>query len=98
MKAYGVPWNTKLVLHPLHNILSKSKPKGIVSLLYSQFLLSSYTFLYKQNVWLKDLNQNDDSIQWDKVWGSVIESSKNPDHQQIQINYIHRAYLTLASG
>ena len=57
-------------------------------------LVLTYFSIYIQNIWIKDLNQNADAILWDEVWGSILDSSKNPDHQQIQMNYIHRTYLT----
>lgn len=29
-----------------------------------------------------------------KVWANIREASRNPDHQQIHFNYVHRTYLT----
>ena len=37
-------------------------------------------------------------LDWEKIWSSIVFASKNPDHQQIHFNYIHRTYLTPRSN
>lgn len=96
MKAYGVPWNTPLPTHPLHSILyNKAKKKELVSKLYSLFQDTSYKALPIINLWSNDLKHYfaDESLNWSKIWSSIGCASKNPDHQQIHFNYIHRTYL-----
>ena len=31
---------------------------------------------------------------WSRVWNNVKLASRNPDHQQIHYNFVHRTYLT----
>lgn len=65
--------------------------------MYSLFT-KSYTYkpLQVQQTWIKDLGLaiDDKTIPWEKVWGTVIETSKNPNHQQIHLKCIHQTYLT----
>lgn len=97
MKAYGVPWNSPHTTHPFHSILYNIKRKrGLVSRIYSLFRDASYNSLPITRVWSGDLEHyaGGDSLDWDEIWSSVIFASKNPDHQQIHFNYLHRTYLT----
>ncbi len=34
------------------------------------------------------------SFDWDGVWVMVMYAARNPDHQQIHLNFIHRTYMT----
>lgn len=97
MKAYGVPWNTLLTTHPLHSILyDRFQKRGLVSQLYALFWDASYTSLLIIQVWSQELKHyiNNDPLYWDNIWSSIIFASKNPEHQQIHFNYIHRTYIT----
>lgn len=71
--------------------------KGVfVSQLYALFQDASYTFLPIIHVWSQELKHyiNNDPVDWDNVWASIVFASKNPEHQQIHFNCIHRTYLT----
>lgn len=93
MKAYGVPWNSPLVSHPLHSILcNKGHKRGLFSRLYSIIGDASYKVLPILRVWSNELGG--ESLDWDKIWCSIVFASKNPDHQQIHFIYVHRTLLT----
>lgn len=101
MKVYGVPWNTPLSTHPLHSILDKKgRKRGLVSQLYTLFQTTSYKALPIIHVWTEDLKHyiGEVPLDWEKIWSSIVIASKNPDHQQIHFNYIHRTYLTPRKG
>lgn len=86
-----------LTTHPLHAILyNRGQKRGLFSRIYSLFRDTSYKTLPITRVWLSELEHyiGGDSLDWDKIWSSIIFASKNPDHQQIHFNYIHRTYLT----
>ena len=44
-------------------------------------------------MWRRDVPDLEPTFDWE-VWISVGLASRNPDHQQIHYNYIHRVYLT----
>lgn len=97
MKAYGVPWNVPLTTHPLHSILvNNGRKRGVVSQLYSLFRNVSYKALPITQVWIEDLKQYTEEVMldWKRIWSSTVIASKNPDHQKIHFNFIHRTYLT----
>ena len=62
--------------------------------------LKSYPFLRAprctRNVALKPENFLDltSEIKWKIVWNNIIQASKNPNHQTIHLNIVHRAYFT----
>ncbi len=93
MRVYGIPWITQLSHHALHSILDKGcQTKSMVSALYSLFTQSSYKPLQVQQMWIRDLGLPTDgnTIPWEKVCGTVLETSKNPNHQQFHVNFIHK--------
>ena len=97
MKAYGVPWNSPPTAHPLHSILyNKGRKRGLVSRIYSLIRDASYKILPIVHVWSNEMKHyiGGDSLNWEKIWSSIVFASKNPNHQQIHFNYIHRTYLT----
>lgn len=97
MKAYGVPWSSPLTTHHLHSILyNRGRERGLVSRIYSLIRDASYKTLSILHVWSSDLEDyiGGDSLDWEKIFSSTVFASKNPDHQEIHFNYIHRTYLT----
>ena len=95
MKAYGVPWQAPLTIHPLHEVISSIRSSsGMVSLLYLYLLKSSYGPLAVDATWRTDLPNLDPEFSWESVWSNISLTSRNPDHQQIHLNFIHRTYLT----
>lgn len=95
MKAYGVPWQQPLPIHPLGRLITvQSETKGMVSLFYKFILESSYTALPLDRLWRLDYPALDPEFDSEDVWESIKGASRNPKHQQIHFNCIHRTYLT----
>lgn len=95
LKAHGVPWQQPIPVHPLYKLLTvQGKNRGMVSTLYNFFLEASYDNLQLDRVWRRDCPVLDTDFSWEGVWSSIKEASRNPDHQQIHFNYVHRTYLT----
>lgn len=67
---------------------------GHVSKLYNILLHHSYKPLALDTVWKADFGDLSPDLEWSKVWEGINMSSRNPDHQQIHYNFIHRLYLT----
>lgn len=95
LKAYGVPWQGPLPVHPIKNLFTtQSTNKGMVSKLY-QFLIVPKQFgLPVEKIWERDCPELDEEFDWHNVWSDIAQVSRNPDHQQIHFNFIHRTYLT----
>ena len=55
---------------------------------------SNYGTLPVDTVWRNDIPDLGPDWNWDTVWSNVRLSSRNPDHQQIHLNFVHRTYLT----
>ncbi|KAI2659993.1 LINE-1 retrotransposable element ORF2 protein [Labeo rohita] len=95
MKTYGVPWSASLKDHPLLRVLCCSLGKrGLVSKLYGFFLDKVFPPLALDASWRTDIPNLSPDFEWDHVWSMVSQASKNPDHQQIHFNFIHRTYMT----
>lgn len=95
MKTYGVPWQSPLKDHPLLKFFnSTSGFKGVISKLYVHILEMMYVPLHLDTCWQADVSNFPPSFDWDAVWNAVVYASKNPDHQQIHLNFIHRTYMT----
>ena len=94
MRTYGVPWQAPLARHPLHTIINTIGSKGFVSVIYGFLLDSSYGDLPVDSIWRRDIPDLVPDWDWDTVWTNIVLSSRNPDHQQIHLNFVHRTYLT----
>lgn len=95
LKAQGVPWQSPLPIHPMRKLLtSQSSTKGMVSRLYNFLAIPKHISLPIERVWLRDCTDFSEEFDWDDVWTSIPEVSRNPDHQYIHYNFIHRTYLT----
>lgn len=95
LKAHGVPWQAALSDHPLYRtICSHRGTRGLVSTIYSHILQKSYCPLGLDTVWRADIPDLDLEFDWNAVWANILLSSRNPDHQQIHLNVVHRTYLT----
>jgi hypothetical protein len=95
MKAYGVPWLAPLKDHPLLKVLLETRgTRGLVSKLYNFFLEKVQHPLTIDSAWRADIQDLSPSFNWDSVWVMVMHASRNPDHQQIHFNFIHRTYMT----
>lgn len=53
-----------------------------------------YKPLALDSVWKADFGDLSPDLEWSRVWEGINMSSRNPDHQQIHYNFIHRLYLT----
>lgn len=95
LRAHGVPWQRPLPTHPLRELFTKqAKNKGMVSKLYHFLLVSNLVPLPIERVWKRDCPDLAEDFEWNDVWSSIHEASRNPDHQQIHFNFLHRTYLT----
>ena len=95
LKAQGVPWQGPLPIHPMRRLFTtQPTTKGMVSRLYNFFLIPKDTALAIEKIWARDCPDLDDEFEWDEVWASIPAVSRNPDHQYIHYNFIHRTYLT----
>lgn len=92
LKAYGVPWDTNVLPHPLWEWLDIHTPSsGLVSKIYNSILLLQYDYIPAIHSWERDgVGQPD----WDLVWARCFTASKNPAHQMIHYKCINRAYIT----
>lgn len=95
LRAHGVPWQQPLPVHPLYRrITVQSKTKGLVTSLYKFILEFSNAELPLDSVWRLDCPNLDTKFEWEDVWVNIKEASRNPNHQLIHFNFIHRTYLT----
>jgi len=95
LKAYGVPWGQPLPVHPLYELITtKKESEGLVSVLYNSFLKSTYKPLPLDRVWRADMADSENEFNWETIWSNIKLSSRNPNHQQIHFNFVHRTYLT----
>lgn len=94
MHAHGVPWSTLLEKHLLHEVLVKNtNNNGITSVLYKYITEAFHKPLSLDNIWRKDIHCPPD-IGWLTIWLNTTLSSRIPNHQMINYNFIHRSYLT----
>ena len=68
----------------------------MVSKLYQFLVIPDRFSLPVERVWEKDCPELDEEFDWHDVWSDISQVSRNPDHQQIHYNFIHRTYLTPA--
>uniref|UniRef100_A0A8C1LC25 Reverse transcriptase domain-containing protein n=1 Tax=Cyprinus carpio TaxID=7962 RepID=A0A8C1LC25_CYPCA len=95
LRAYGVPWNSQLPIHPLRKLILPSEEfPSSASVIYLFLLEHSYKPLSITTVWAKDLNEDVHVLFSDQIWGMFKLSSKNPNHQMIHWKLLHRVYLT----
>ena len=95
LKAYGVPWQGRLPTHPVRKLFTlQTKTKGMVSKLYQFLVIPDRFSLPVERVWEKDCPELDEEFDWHDVWSDISQVSRNPDHQQIHYNFMHRTYLT----
>lgn len=95
LKAYGVPWGQPLKQHPFYKLVTnRGTSRGFVSTFYSFLLKSSYKDLPLDKQWRSDVPGLRPDFDWDTVWSDILLTSRNPNHQQIHLNYAHRTYLT----
>ena len=95
LKAHGAPIDTKLSIHPLFDLIqTKTRTRGLVSHIYQFILSRSYKPLALDEVWRNDIPELNPNFNWRKTWDNIILSSRNPEHQLIHFNFVHRTYLT----
>lgn len=95
LNAHSIPLQQALSIHPLYNLVAtKGNNRGLVSNLYSFFSKPSYSDLPLDRLWRSVHPGLDPDFEWEQVWSNVREASRNPNHQQIHFNYVHRTYLT----
>ncbi len=95
LKAYGVPWDRTLTSHPIAHWFETLKVKTIkVSLIYGSLVMEKYGNLGITRIWDRELGVQDHSFDWELMWQNISASSKNPVHQLINYNVVHRIYYT----
>ncbi|KAJ0009606.1 hypothetical protein NQD34_001308 [Periophthalmus magnuspinnatus] len=89
MKAYEVPWTEPLTTHKLHHILNRKK--SFVTQIYNLLLIANYKPLKTCGVriWMQQWRMTTG-----KEYGIVTYSLKNPNHQVLHFNFLHRTHLT----
>lgn len=92
LRAYGVPWGEKLECHPIQNICLSTK--DLISNLYTYIAKCVEKPLHVDALWSRDLSITPSTINWTTVWAKTVLSSRNPNHQMIHYNFIHRLYTT----
>jgi len=65
-----------------------------VSILHNFKLEAFYDKPPLDRLWGRDCPSLYPDFNWKDVWVNIKEASRNPDHQQIHFNFVHRAYLT----
>lgn len=95
LKALGVPFNTKLPVHSIRNVIYFNDfiPSSASSI-YSFLMKNLYKPLGVIAVWSKDLGCELEDTFSDHTWETITMSSKNPNHQMIHWKLAHRVYLT----
>jgi len=66
----------------------------MVSKLYHFLQVTDLVSLPVERIWRRDCPDLAQDLDWDVMWSSIHETSRNPDHQQIHFNFLHRTYLT----
>lgn len=95
LKAGGVPWQSPLPSHPLHKIVHCTRgTSGLVSRLYRFISQHAHRPLALDTLWRADFPDLDPTFDWHKVWSNILIASRNPGHQEIHYNFIHRVHLT----
>ncbi len=95
LRAYGVPWNSQLPVHPLRKlILPSEESPSSASVIYLFLLEHSYKPYLLQLFGLRILMRMCMFLFSDQVWDMFKLSSKNPNHQMIHWKLLHRVYLT----
>uniref|UniRef100_A0A8C6NVZ4 Reverse transcriptase domain-containing protein n=1 Tax=Nothobranchius furzeri TaxID=105023 RepID=A0A8C6NVZ4_NOTFU len=95
LKALGVPLQGSLPSLPVKKLLcTQTNVVGYASKLYKVLLHSLYRPLALESLWKADFSDLNPDLDWCRLWENVGLSSRNPDHQQIHYNFIHRLYLT----
>ncbi len=93
-RAYGVPWDAQLPVHPLQKVILPTDNSVIsASVIYSFLLKQSYKPLSITTIWSKDISSDLQTLS-DKIWETITSSSKNPNHQMIHWKLLHRLYLS----
>ena len=95
MHAYGVPWGQSFHTHAFHLLFNVGiRSGGLVSKVYNLLLNSSCGPLTVHQVWEREFEHLGGEINWFTVWDNLHRTSKNPNHKLIQLNFLHRLYLT----
>ena len=85
---------TPLELHPLVKLCSSGSSKGLVSKFYLYCIKAAEKPLLLASRWEDDLSIPSADIHWSSVWSNITLSSRNPNHQMIHFNFVHRTYCT----
>ena len=95
LKCNGTPWGRDLEAHPVIKLIFDNPIRGLVSLIYRTLMKASIGKLPIVKKWERDLNIEENTIDWDAVWDNIFHCSKNPNHQLIHLNICHRTHWTL---
>lgn len=95
LKINNVPLQGPLVPHKLYEALHTTRgTNGFVANIYWFMMRHSYKPLAVETIWRSDIPELDPEFDWTSVWNNILLASRNPDHQHIHYNFIHRTYLT----
>uniref|UniRef100_A0A3B1KHZ5 Reverse transcriptase domain-containing protein n=1 Tax=Astyanax mexicanus TaxID=7994 RepID=A0A3B1KHZ5_ASTMX len=95
LKAYGVPWDSRIATHPMVKWIQPHLPsRGCVARIYRSLIEASANPLTITTLWDKELATLGYTPEWDTIWSNLSLTSKNVAHQLIHFKLIHRAYLT----
>ena len=93
--AYGVPWHSQLVDHPLLEHLNNfTSSGGLVSYLYDLLIKTKNSNIGSVFAWNTELSALGVTPDWDVIWHNIFTSSKNLSHQLIHFKLLHRLYIT----
>ncbi len=94
-RAYGVPWDAQLPVHPLQKVILPTDNSVIFASVISYFLpKQSYKPLSITTIWSKDISSDLQTLLSDKIWETITSSSKKTNHQMIHWKLLHRLYLS----
>ena len=95
MRTYGVPWNQPFKRHPMAEMLLLTpKGAGPVSYIYQKLQQRSQTYMGIVDVWNIDLKPYNVTINWQRVWKNIPDTSRNYTNQVLNYKMIHRFYLS----
>ena len=85
----------RLPTNPVRNLFTvQTKTKGMVSKIYQFLVIPDHFSLPVEWAWKRDCPDLDKEFDWHVVWSDISLVLRNPDHQQIHYDFIHRTYLT----
>ena len=95
LRAYGVPWDSQLPVHPFRKIILPTDNSVIsASVIYSFLLKNSYKPLSISTICSKVISEDIQTLFTEQIWETITSFSKNPNHQMIHWKLLYRLYLS----